>query len=97
MNTLYVAAEFSAVSVRRSRLEELARNGNRAARLLTAVIRDPAALDRYVAACQIGITVSSLVLGAYGQATVAAPLAPGCLRRWGSTRPPPSRSLWSAS
>jgi CBS domain containing-hemolysin-like protein len=76
INTLYVAAEFSAVSVRRSRLEELARNGNRAARLLTTVIRDPAALDRYVAACQIGITVSSLVLGAYGQATVAEPLAP---------------------
>jgi putative hemolysin len=75
INTLYVAAEFSAVSVRRSRLEELARNGNRAARLLTTVIRDPAALDRYVAACQIGITLSSLVLGAYGQATVAEPLA----------------------
>jgi putative hemolysin len=76
INTLYVAAEFSAVSVRRSRLEELARNGNRAARLLTTVIRDPAALDRYVAACQIGITLSSLVLGAYGQAAVAVPLAP---------------------
>lgn len=76
INTLYVAAEFSAVSVRRSRLEELARSGNRAARLLTTVIRDPAALDRYVAACQIGITVSSLVLGAYGQAAVAEPLAP---------------------
>jgi putative hemolysin len=76
INTFYVAAEFSAVSVRRSRLEELARNGNRAARLLTTVIRDPAALDRYVAACQIGITLSSLVLGAYGQATVAEPLAP---------------------
>jgi putative hemolysin len=76
INTLYVAAEFSAVSVRRSRLEELARSGNRAARLLTAVIRDPLALDRYVAACQIGITLSSLVLGAYGQAAVAEPLAP---------------------
>lgn len=76
INTLYVAAEFSAVSVRRSRLEELARSGNRAARLLVTVIRNPAALDRYVAACQIGITVSSLVLGAYGQATIAEPLAP---------------------
>jgi putative hemolysin len=76
INTLYVAAEFSAVSVRRSRLEELARNGSRAARLLATIIRDPAALDRYVAACQIGITLSSLVLGAYGQATVAEPLAP---------------------
>lgn len=76
INTLYVAAEFAAVSVRRSRLEELARGGNRAARLLTGVIRDPSALDRYVAACQIGITLSSLVLGAYGQAAVAQPLAP---------------------
>jgi putative hemolysin len=76
VNTLYVAAEFAAVSVRRSRLEEMARGGNRAARLLTAVIRDPAALDRYVAACQIGITLSSLVLGAYGQAAVAQPMAP---------------------
>jgi CBS domain containing-hemolysin-like protein len=76
INTLYVAAEFSAVSVRRSRLEELAQNGNRAAQLLTTVLRDPVALDRYVAACQIGITLSSLVLGAYGQVTVAAPLAP---------------------
>src|SRR5829696_10269301 len=76
INTLYVAAEFSAVSVRRSRLEELARDGNRAARLLTGVIRDTAALDRYVAACQIGITLSSLVLGAYGQATIAVSLAP---------------------
>jgi CBS domain containing-hemolysin-like protein len=76
INTLYVAAEFSAVSVRRSRLEELARSGNRAARLLIAAVRDPAALDRYVAACQIGITLSSLVLGAYGQVAVASPLAP---------------------
>jgi putative hemolysin len=60
INTLYVAAEFSAVSVRRSRLEQLARAGNRRARLLLAVVGDPASLDRYVAACQIGITLSSL-------------------------------------
>lgn len=76
INTLYVAAEFSAVSVRRSRLEEMANRGNETARRLMPVIRDPAALDRYVAACQIGITLSSLVLGAYGQATIAAPLGP---------------------
>ena len=76
INTLYVAAEFSAVGVRRSRLEELAGAGNRAARLLHGLVGDPAALDRYVAACQIGITFSSLVLGAYGQAMLAAPLAP---------------------
>ena len=40
------------------------------------VLRDGAALDRYVATCQIGITLSSLVLGAYGQATLAVALAP---------------------
>lgn len=75
INALYVAAEFSAVGIRRSRLEELANRGNRTALLLMPVLRDPAALDRYVAACQIGITLSSLVLGAYGQATIAGPLA----------------------
>ena len=76
VNALYVAAEFGAVSVRRSRIEELAAGGNRLAGLLVPVLRDPAALDRYVATCQIGITLSSLVLGAYGQATLAVALAP---------------------
>ena len=76
VNALYVAAEFGAVSVRRSRVEELAAGGNRLAGLLVPVVRDPAALDRYVATCQIGITLSSLVLGAYGQATLAVALAP---------------------
>jgi CBS domain containing-hemolysin-like protein len=33
-------------------------------------------LDNYVAACQVGITISSLVLGAYGQNTIAPVLAP---------------------
>jgi CBS domain containing-hemolysin-like protein len=92
INTLYVAAEFSAVSIRRSRLEELAQGGSRAARLLLPVIRDPAALDRYVAACQIGITLSSLVLGAYGQATIAAPLAPR-LSAWTGLDAPSAESV----
>jgi len=76
VNALYVAAEFGAVSARRSRIQELAAGGNRLAALLVPVVRDSAALDRYVATCQIGITLSSLVLGAYGQATLAVALAP---------------------
>jgi len=76
VNALYVAAEFGAVSARRSRIQELAAGGNRLAGLLVPVLRDGAALDRYVATCQIGITLSSLVLGAYGQATLAVALAP---------------------
>ncbi len=76
INALYVAAEFSAVSVRRSRVRQAAENGNRLARMLLPVLDDSARLDRYVAACQIGITISSLVLGAYAQATLAPRLAP---------------------
>ena len=40
------------------------------------VLESPAARDRYIAACQIGITLSSLVLGAYAQSTFAVWLTP---------------------
>jgi CBS domain containing-hemolysin-like protein len=76
VNALYVAAEFAAVSVRRSRLHQLAETGNTLAAWLLPIVESPAALDRYIAACQIGITISSLVLGAYAQATLAVWLAP---------------------
>lgn len=76
INALYVAAEFAAVSVRRSRLQQLAADGNTLAAWLLPLIESPAALDRYIAACQIGITLSSLVLGAYAQATFAVWLTP---------------------
>jgi CBS domain containing-hemolysin-like protein len=76
INALYVAAEFSAVSVRRGRVRQAAEDGNRFARMLLPVVDDGARLDRYVAVCQIGITISSLVLGAYGQARLAPQLVP---------------------
>jgi putative hemolysin len=75
-NALYVAAEFAAVSVRRSRIQQLAADGNPLAAWLLPLIGSPVALDRYIAACQIGITLSSLVLGAYAQSTIALGLAP---------------------
>src|SRR5687768_1691553 len=76
INALYVAAEFAAVSVRRSRIQQLADDGNPLAAWLLPVLESPATLDRYIAACQIGITLSSLVLGAYAQATIAVWLTP---------------------
>jgi CBS domain containing-hemolysin-like protein len=76
VNALYVAAEFAAVSVRRSRLHQLAEDGNPLASWLLPVLESPASLDRYIAACQIGITLSSLVLGAYAQSTLAVWLTP---------------------
>ena len=76
INAVYVGAEFAAVSVRRSRIQQLADDGNPLAAWLLPLIESPAALDRYIAACQIGITLSSLVLGAYAQRTIAVWVAP---------------------
>ena len=67
-NALYVAAEFATVGARRSRVQERAEGGGGGAGALLTILRDPKRLDNYVAACQIGITLSSLVAGAYGQA-----------------------------
>jgi putative hemolysin len=75
-NALYVAAEFAAVSVRRARIQQMAAEGSVLASWLLPVLESPAALDRYIAACQIGITLSSLILGAYAQSTFAVWLAP---------------------
>jgi CBS domain containing-hemolysin-like protein len=76
INAIYVAAEFAAVSVRRSRIQQLADDGNPLAAWLLPVLQSPASLDRYIAACQIGITLSSLLLGAYAQSTFAVWLTP---------------------
>jgi len=76
INALYVAAEFASVSVRRSRIQQQAEAGDALARRLLPVLADPHRLDRYIAACQIGITISSLVVGAYGQATLAVEIVP---------------------
>jgi CBS domain containing-hemolysin-like protein len=75
-NALYVAAEFATVGSRRSRVQELAERGDRSASRLLVILRDPMLLDRYVAACQIGITVSSLVAGMFGHAQLTPLLVP---------------------
>lgn len=75
-NALYVAAEFATVGSRRSRVQEDAAAGSGSAARLLAILTDPKQLDAYVAACQIGITLSSLVAGAYGQAQLTPLLEP---------------------
>ena len=75
-NALYVAAEFATVSVRSIRIQAIAESGNKTAQRLLPHLTDAGSLDRYVAACQIGITASSLLLGAFGQAKLAAFIAP---------------------
>jgi CBS domain containing-hemolysin-like protein len=76
LTALFVAAEFAAVGARRSRLRRLAEDGNALAARILPVLENPQALDRYIAASQVGITLSSLILGAYGQASIAPKVAP---------------------
>lgn len=75
LNALYVAAEFAAVGSRRARLRRLAEDGNPLAARILPVVENGQELDRYIAVSQIGITLTSLILGAYGQAVVAPRVA----------------------
>jgi CBS domain containing-hemolysin-like protein len=70
-NALYVGAEFATVSSHRTRISQMAAGGNKMAALLLPIMENPVSLDNYVAACQIGITISSLVLGAFGQNVIS--------------------------
>src|ERR687893_1718699 len=68
LNGFFVAAEFALVRVRRSRIEEDAEEGQRGARL---VLRQLDELSKYLAACQLGITFTSLGIGFLGEPAVA--------------------------
>jgi putative hemolysin len=63
-NGLFVATEFAFVAVRRSRVEQLAHQGQARARVLLGALHE---LDHYIAATQLGITMSSLALGWIGE------------------------------
>ncbi len=92
VNALYVAAEFAAVSVRRSRIQQMAREGNPLARALLPILDTPILLDRYIAACQVGITISSIILGAYGQATLPDIISPA-FESLGGMQEPAAKSV----
>src|SRR5919202_3806212 len=68
-NGLFVAAEFSIVTVRKTRIDQLIAEGHRGAR---AVRRAVSAPDRYIAATQLGITMASLGLGWIGEPALAS-------------------------
>jgi CBS domain containing-hemolysin-like protein len=72
-NGFFVASEFSLVSVRRTRIEELVREGKPLARAVKQALAD---LDAYLAATQLGITMASIGLGWIGEPALAALLEP---------------------
>ena len=74
LNAFFVAAEFSILSVRRSRIRQLALEGDDQARTVESLQRT---LHRLLSTTQLGITLSSLALGWIGESTVAVLLRDG--------------------
>jgi CBS domain containing-hemolysin-like protein len=73
VNGFFVAAEFALVRVRPNRLEEMAADGKRGAKLALAVHDD---LNEYLSACQFGITLASLGIGFLGEPAIADLVGP---------------------
>ncbi len=73
INGFFVAGEFALVAVNRSRVETLAAAGDRKARRVLERLRE---LSFELSGAQLGITISSLILGAIAEPTVARLIAP---------------------
>ncbi len=71
LNGLLALSEMAIVSARRTRLESMAKHGDKGARAALALLADP---SRFLATVQIGITLVGIVAGAFSGATVAEPL-----------------------
>ncbi len=76
ITALYVAGEFAVISSRRARLSRMAEDGNRTAGSILHMLENPVELDNFIATCQLGITLTSLILGFYGQSQLAPLLIP---------------------
>src|SRR3989441_7246673 len=68
LNGFFAATEFSLVAVRLSRVRQLVAKGNARARVVEVLLGD---LHRVVSGVQLGITLTSLAIGALGEATFA--------------------------
>src|SRR5207244_2648971 len=76
-NGFFVASEFSIVTVRKTRIDQLVAEGHRGARAVRRAVTEP---DRYIAATQLGITMASLGLGWIGEPALASIIEPAFSR-----------------
>ncbi len=72
-NGFFVASEFAMVKVRKTRIEQLVNEGNFNAKLAMEALKD---LDKFIAAVQLGVTISSIGLGWVGEGTLARIIEP---------------------
>jgi CBS domain containing-hemolysin-like protein len=68
MNAFFVSAEYALVRARRDRLEALKQDNVRGAALAEQQVQH---IDEYIAACQVGITLASIGIGAVGEPALA--------------------------
>jgi putative hemolysin len=68
LNAFFVAAEYALVTVRRTRMHELAHGGNKRARAVLRITDQP---PRFIAAMQLGVPIASLAIGALGEQVLA--------------------------
>ena len=73
VNAFFVIAEYSLVRSRRARVEEMAEDGVRGARLSLGLLER---INEYISACQVGITMTSIGIGALGEPALADVLRP---------------------
>jgi len=73
LNGFFVAAEFALIKVRVSQLDEPAAKGSGGAKLAQHIV---AHLNRYLSACQLGITIASIVLGSVSEPFISMLLQP---------------------
>ncbi len=73
LNAYFVATEYGLVASRRSRIEQMAMEGNTRARWVKGALAN---LNPYISATQIGITIAGLALGYLGEPVVAKLIEP---------------------
>jgi putative hemolysin len=73
LNGFFVAAEFALVGVRKTRVEEMVRQGDPRAKAVQEAVTH---LDRYIAATQLGITLASIALGWVGEPALSRLIEP---------------------
>lgn len=87
LNAFFALSEMAVVSSRRARLEQMAEEGNRGARAAVALLDEPTG---FLSTVQTGITLISVLNGAYSGATLAEPLGDALVPLLGGSARPAS-------